>query len=73
MSAIGPKQTSTVALHMSAFGGKADNRAIGKLHLHLRLQRKHAALHASRLITFAQMKELPEQSQGLVAAPFHAP
>ena len=24
MSAIGPKQTSLVALHMSAFGGKAD-------------------------------------------------
>jgi hypothetical protein len=24
MSAIGPKQTSLAALHMSAFGGKAD-------------------------------------------------
>jgi hypothetical protein len=24
MSAFGPKQTSLVALHMSAFGGKAD-------------------------------------------------
>jgi hypothetical protein len=24
MSAIGPKRTSLVALHMSAFGGKAD-------------------------------------------------
>jgi hypothetical protein len=24
MSAIGPKRTSVVALHMSAFGGKAD-------------------------------------------------
>jgi len=24
MSAIGPKQTSAIALHMSAFGGKAD-------------------------------------------------
>jgi hypothetical protein len=24
MSAIGPKQTSLVAMHMSAFGGKAD-------------------------------------------------
>jgi hypothetical protein len=24
MSALGPKQTSTIALHMSAFGGKAD-------------------------------------------------
>jgi len=24
MSAYGPKQTSLVALHMSAFGGKAD-------------------------------------------------
>jgi len=24
MSAIGPKQTSASALHMSAFGGKAD-------------------------------------------------
>ena len=24
MSAIGPKQTRAVALHMSAFGGKAD-------------------------------------------------
>jgi hypothetical protein len=24
MSAIGPKQTSPIALHMSAFGGKAD-------------------------------------------------
>jgi len=24
MSAIGPKQTSPVAAHMSAFGGKAD-------------------------------------------------
>ena len=26
MSAIGPKRTSLVALHMSAFGGKADMR-----------------------------------------------
>ena len=26
MSAIGPKRTSLVALHMSAFGGKADAR-----------------------------------------------
>jgi hypothetical protein len=24
MSAIGPKRTSLVAMHMSAFGGKAD-------------------------------------------------
>ena len=24
MSAIGPKRTLTIALHMSAFGGKAD-------------------------------------------------
>ena len=31
MSAIGPKQTSLVALHMSAFGGKADIAAIGHL------------------------------------------
>jgi len=28
MSAIGPKRTSVVAPHMSAFGGKADNAAI---------------------------------------------
>jgi hypothetical protein len=29
MSAIGPKQTSLVALHMSAFGGEADMRFCG--------------------------------------------
>ena len=29
MSAIGPKQTSLVALHMSAFGGKADMNFFG--------------------------------------------
>jgi hypothetical protein len=28
MSAIGPKQTSAVAPHMSAFGGKADVRLL---------------------------------------------
>ena len=27
MSAFGPKQTSLVALHMSAFGGKADMKS----------------------------------------------
>src|SRR4029453_8947382 len=30
MSAIGPKRTSLVALHMSAFGGKADMTVCGK-------------------------------------------
>jgi hypothetical protein len=30
MSAIGPKQTSASALHMSAFGGKADMTVCGK-------------------------------------------
>jgi hypothetical protein len=29
MSAIGPKQTWAVALHMSAFGGKADMTICG--------------------------------------------
>jgi hypothetical protein len=29
MSAIGPKRTSLVALHMSAFGGKADIGVFG--------------------------------------------
>jgi hypothetical protein len=29
MSAIGPKQTWAVALHMSAFGGKADMTVCG--------------------------------------------
>jgi hypothetical protein len=29
MSAIGPKQTSVVASHMSAFGGKADMARTG--------------------------------------------
>jgi hypothetical protein len=29
MSAIGPKRTSVVALHMSAFGGKADTTLCG--------------------------------------------
>ena len=28
MSAIGPKQTSLAALHMSAFGGRADMAAL---------------------------------------------
>jgi hypothetical protein len=30
MSAYGPKRTSLVALHMSAFGGKADMCEVGK-------------------------------------------
>ena len=30
MSAIGPKRTSLVALHMSAFGGKADMGAFAR-------------------------------------------
>jgi len=30
MSAFGPKQTCPVALHMSAFGGKADMGYCGK-------------------------------------------
>jgi hypothetical protein len=30
MSANGPKQTSLVALHMSAFGGKADMTTVRK-------------------------------------------
>jgi hypothetical protein len=30
MSAIGPKRTSLVALHMSAFGGKADTLMTGR-------------------------------------------
>jgi hypothetical protein len=29
MSAFGPQQTSTVALHISAFGGKANMTACG--------------------------------------------
>jgi hypothetical protein len=29
MSAFGPKQTSALALHMSAFGGKADMTVCG--------------------------------------------
>jgi hypothetical protein len=29
MSAFGPEQTSLVALHMSAFGGKADTAVSG--------------------------------------------
>jgi len=31
MSAIGPKRTSGTALHMSAFGGKADMGCLGGL------------------------------------------
>ena len=41
MSAFGPKQKSRVALHMSAFGGKADNKNIGPSRLLLAFTADH--------------------------------
>jgi hypothetical protein len=47
MSAFGPKQTSAIALHMSAFGGKADV--------------PFAILGCSLLLRFAEEAEIQAQ------------
>ena len=48
MSAYGPKRTSLVAPHMSAFGGKADMATVSKYHLRLSPSRKAIASSSTR-------------------------
>jgi len=51
MSAFGPKQTSASALHMSAFGGKADmSRCIANVEADIALARAHLDLWANNTV-----------------------
>src|SRR5215475_1563464 len=52
MSAIGPKRTSPVAPHMSAFGGKADMTVCGCLLLRSLLGVKRTSLFAPHMSAF---------------------
>ena len=52
MSAIGPKQTRALALHMSAFGGKADMTVCGCLLSRSLLGAKRTSLFALHMSAF---------------------
>jgi hypothetical protein len=52
MSAFGPKQTSPIALHMSAFGGKADMAFRGSPLLRSLLGVKRTCLLAPHMSAF---------------------
>jgi hypothetical protein len=63
MSAIGPKQTWAVALHMSAFGGKADMTICESRRLRSLLGAKRTcpfALHMSALGGKADITRTPQ-------------
>ena len=59
MSAFGPKQTSLVAPHMSAFGGKADMTSCGDPLLRSLLGLKRTSLFAVRMSAFNPKRTSP--------------
>jgi len=62
MSAYGPKQTSASAVHMSAFGGKADMTVCGNPLLRSLLGAKRTCLIALHMSAYD-----PKQTLGLIA------
>jgi hypothetical protein len=62
MSAIGPKRTSLVAPHMSAFGGKADMTVCG-------IPLSRSLLGAKRTCLFAAHMSANDPKRTLVAIP----
>jgi hypothetical protein len=56
MSAIGPKRTSLVAPHMSAFGGKAD---MARKYLNIRQRAKMGVRSSSRTTNASEDAYLP--------------
>ena len=64
MSAIGPKQTSLVAPHMSAFGGKADMTLRGNPLLRSLLGVKRTWLFAAQMSAYD-----PKRTSAYVASP----
>jgi hypothetical protein len=58
MSAIGPKQTSASAPHMSAFGGKADMALCGNSLLRSLLGAKRTSLFAAHMSAFDPKRTL---------------
>jgi hypothetical protein len=71
MSTIGPKQTSASALHMSAFGGKADMTFCGILLSRSLLGVKRTWLFASRMSAFEPKRTSRVQCEMCVMALRH--
>ena len=65
MSAIGTKRTCTSALHMSAFGGKADMTLCGNPLLRSLLGVKRTSLFAAQMSAFDPKRTSPLPSQHL--------
>jgi len=59
MSAIGPKQTSLVALHMSAFGGKADMPFCAAYVL-TQSEHSYRAFEREKVTEYRERRELPQ-------------
>jgi hypothetical protein len=66
MSAIGPKRTSLVAPHMSAFGGKADMTLCENPLLRSLLGVKRTSLFAAQMSAFDPKRTLLTQKAELV-------
>jgi hypothetical protein len=67
MSADGPKRTSVIAPHMSAFGGKADMTVCGKS-----LSRSLLGVKRTWLVATHMSASDPKRTLGRRAAPFKA-
>src|SRR5262245_50955456 len=66
MSAIGPKRTSLVAPHMSAFEGKADMTVCGSPLSRSLLGVKRTSLFAAHMSAYDPKRTLAQRSRALV-------